>query len=118
MSDTDRRDRIINGACIDCGGQYSAECEHCQGTGREPANRRWFYLSFVDLNRPKGTRFVGACYLEAESLPQAIALSHALGINPGGEIKAWELPDDAVDAVVPLADRFRLLTREEIEAHG
>ena len=116
MTDTDRRDRIITGACIECGGELSAGCAHCEGTGREPHLERWFFMSFADGSLPAGTQFLGGCFVQAGSLPAAITLSHALGINPGGEVRVMELPEDAVEDHVPERDRYRLLSRQEIEA--
>jgi hypothetical protein len=51
----------------------------------------------------------------APSLPDALMLTHALGINPGGDVKIHELPQEAVDEHVLPADRYRLLSREEIQ---
>ena len=85
----------------------------------------WFYFSFADSERPKGTQFLGGCYIEAP--PEAEALdgpamlwetiikSHRLGINPGGEIKTvGPFPAELIEKTVPPANRERLLTREEI----
>lgn len=76
----------------------------------------WFYMSFVDPERPAGDRFVGGCYVQGASMPEALDRSWRLGINPGGEVKILELPDDKFDALVPEGDRERLLSREEVEA--
>lgn len=78
----------------------------------------WFYMSFADSSLPTGTQFLGGCYVEADSLPEALTWTHAEGVNPGGEVQVHELPADAVEENVPVADRFRLLTRAEIEGQG
>lgn len=81
---------------------------------------RWFYMSFADPELPEGTQFLGGAYVEAYTLEDAIAASHLLGINPGGEIQMAEIAQDYVkyfEQKVPEADRNRLLTREEIESH-
>jgi hypothetical protein len=105
----------------------------------------WFYISFADPHRPKGTQFLGGCYVRAvaddpeleakamlfaaerrgdgttlddEELGVAMALATAtrLGINPGGEARVLgPLPEAQLDAAVPPEDRERLLTREQIE---
>lgn len=54
-----------------------------------------YWLSFANGSLPKGSQFIGACMLEADSLMAAVLASHALGINPGGEIQALELPPGA-----------------------
>lgn len=75
----------------------------------------WFYLSFADPGRPKGTQFLGGAYVEAESLAEAVTRSHTLGINPGGEIKGiGPLPPEAVQEHVLPEDRNRLLTLAEL----
>lgn len=76
----------------------------------------WFYMSFVHPDRSAGDRFVGGCYVQGESMPDALTRSWKLGINPGGEVKILELPGDKFDALVPESDRERLLSREEVEA--
>lgn len=78
----------------------------------------WFYMSFADANLPKGEQFLGGCYVEADSFPEALTWTHIEGVNPSGEIQFYELPDEAVEAHVPTGDRFRLLTRAEIEAQS
>lgn len=78
----------------------------------------WYYLSFADSERPKGTQFLGACIVgPAEDFIAAVKLAHALGCNPGGEVLGHEVPAETA-LRVPLGDRRRLLTREEIEALG
>lgn len=76
----------------------------------------WFYMSFADASLPEGEQFLGGCYVEADSFPEALTWTHTEGINPGGEIQVYELTAKDVDANVPAADRFRLLTRQELEA--
>lgn len=74
-----------------------------------------FWLSFADSERPKGTQFLGVVIVDAGSFIEAVRLTHVLGLNPGGEVRGTELPDDAP----PVAPRNmrRLLSREEIEWH-
>lgn len=54
----------------------------------------WWYLSFTDPDRPKGTQFLGACVVEARGIAQAIGESHRLGLNPGGEVLPIQVPAD------------------------
>lgn len=46
----------------------------------------FFYLSFCDTERPKGTQFLGATIVEAPDSTSAVKRSWELGINPGGEV--------------------------------
>lgn len=70
-----------------------------------------WYLSFAG---EEGWR--GAVVLEADTLNEAITLSHRNGINPGGDVKSFEIPLDH-----PLVEQFpdecrnRLLTKEDLE---
>jgi len=54
--------------------------------------KRWWYLSFVDDDRPKGDRFVGACWVKAGGPTLAIQSAHVYGINPGGQVAFVQLP--------------------------
>lgn len=70
----------------------------------------WFYISFVGDGR-----FLGGVYLEAWHKADAIVRSHELGLNPGGEAAIWEIPDTRIfQEIVPAKDRYRLLSKEEI----
>lgn len=74
----------------------------------------WF-LSFADGRRPKGTQFLGGAIVEAQDFMAAIKKTHALGINPGGEVQGTG-PSITVDSVgEELNKKYsnRLLTREE-----
>jgi hypothetical protein len=51
-----------------------------------------WYLSFCDGDRPKGSQFLGACVVIADSPEGAVTESHLRGCNPGGEIAMWEAP--------------------------
>lgn len=72
----------------------------------------WWYMSFTDPDLPKGTQFLGACYVDGPTLPAALTRSHDLGINPGGEVAFVEVPSDVE---IPENLRLRLLSREEAE---
>ena len=85
----------------------------------------WFYFSFADGSRPKGTQFLGGVYIqvppEAEGLNDKAMLwetlrkSHRIGVNPGGEVKTiGPIPAAVIEANVPAASRERLLTEKEI----
>jgi len=70
---------------------------------------RWMYLSFADET------FHGAVVIKAHGLTDAITRTHALNINPGGQVFGVDMPDDIL-ASVPETNRQRLLSAEEIKA--
>jgi hypothetical protein len=77
----------------------------------------FFYLSFCDVERPKGQQFIGATVVEAEDEEGAIERATALGINPGGEaaivrLTCERLPEDRANYL------DRLVPREEVMADG
>jgi hypothetical protein len=58
------------------------------------------FLSFADPKRPKGSHFLGGCFLEVKffederaSFKAAINKSWVLGINPGGEVLMTPMTD-------------------------
>jgi hypothetical protein len=73
----------------------------------------WYYLSFADPNKPKGTQFLGAIVIEASDAKDAIWRTHLIGENPGGEVMTWE-----IDILPPEEYRARLLSLEDIRAVG
>lgn len=100
-------------------------CENCNHTElyeptEAPSGWRWYWLSFV---HPDDGHFLGACCVQAlwweddfkASIGAAITNSHSLGINPGGEVKAWVLDGEKVESEVPEHLRETLLTKWQIE---
>lgn len=65
------------------------------------------YLSFAD---PDPDKFLGACVVEAGDLTSAVIKSHKLGINPGGEVMAW----DYSSHYTPLFPLDVLLSKEDL----
>lgn len=72
----------------------------------------WWWLSFVDDNRPVGDRFVGGCWVQGYTLRAVIYESHVNGLNPGGEVQASQCPDGFE---VPDKWANRLLDRDDIK---
>jgi hypothetical protein len=73
---------------------------------------RWWYLSFAEPGA-----FRGGIFIEARGGTHAIMATHALGINPGGQVVMLPIAEEGMDrfnAVVPEEMRSRLLTREEL----
>ena len=69
-----------------------------------------FLLSFADPEN-RG-HFLGACIVDVPSFLEAIQKCWDLGINPGGEIRAYRFPPTHP---FPPGSKDRLLTREEAE---
>lgn len=75
----------------------------------------WWYLSFADGTREKGSQWLGAVYVQADSFIGAIDRAWELGINPGGEVQSFGPLDEAtMDANTALEDRERLLNEEDL----
>ncbi len=55
------------------------------------------------------------CIVEAGSFLEAHFRATAAGINPGGEVLGFPIPDEADEAKLP---RNRLLTEQELRAVG
>jgi hypothetical protein len=68
---------------------------------------RWFYLSFADDDG-----FHGAVIVEARGEAHALQQCHRLGINPGGQVALFAVPEDAP---LPDAAKNRLLSKEDLE---
>lgn len=81
----------------------------------------WWWLSFADPERPEGEQFLGAALVSGgEAVPgddgfiAACLASHALGINPGGEVKGvGPFPEDKLP---PNHPRNKLMSLAEIQA--
>jgi hypothetical protein len=77
----------------------------------------YFWLSFVDPDKPKGEQFLGGCVVKAETVEQAIGWTWAIGINPGGEVGIMEVPKHLEKNLAPYG-LDRLLTKAELNAMG
>lgn len=75
-----------------------------------------WWLSFCDVDKPAGEQFLGVAIVRAGGPVSAMQRAWDLGINPGGEVMNYQLPDDAAARVRPYMDR--LLSREEITKGG
>lgn len=72
-----------------------------------------WWLSFADPDLPPGTQFLGVVILNAPDFMSAVLLSHALKLNPGGEVQGVELP---IPNPLRAQDFNRLLSRDECAA--
>jgi hypothetical protein len=74
----------------------------------------WWWMSFADPEMPKGRQFLGGLLIEADDEHEMLLRSHALGLNPGGEISFFRVPPQFEERVTPDLT-YRLLSREECE---
>lgn len=65
-----------------------------------PGPVRLWWLSFVDPRMPEGSQFLGASQVWADCYMNAVRVAHALGCNPGGEVKGMAA-DDRLARLVP-----------------
>lgn len=90
-----------------------------------------FWLSFCDTDKPEGTQFLGVAIVEVlppftprrsplhakdNAFACALERSHAIGVNPGGEVGSMEIPAAHEERMRPHLDR--LITRAELEELG
>jgi hypothetical protein len=74
----------------------------------------WWWLSFVDPERPRGQRFLGGALVEAYTIGDAIRACWQMGINPGGEVMSFAVPPEYEYRLDPSITN-RLLTKAEID---
>ena len=91
--------------------------EWSQATATDP--KSWWMLSFADPTMPVGNQFVGVCFVQASSLPDAVTVSRMRHINPGGDVKVeGPIPfplSEALDAVKSTWC-YKLLNRAQMAA--
>lgn len=78
---------------------------------------RWWWLSFSDSSKPKGSQWLGCAIVEAPDLGAAVRVAHLTGCNPGGEVMGQHLhPSSSGETAPPETMRNRLITdRGELE---
>jgi hypothetical protein len=74
-----------------------------------------WWLSFADPDLPQGSQFLGVVIVRANDFKRAVSWTNRHGVNPGGEIRGFQLPDDSP---VPQSCIGRLLTRAECDRFG
>ncbi len=98
-------------------------------------DRRTYWLSFCDDERPKGQQFLGAVVVDVTSedaravvtlhphavrepwLAAAIRACWRAGVNPGGNVASQRIDDHPNFPVVsPCYQRLTLFTRAQVEA--
>jgi hypothetical protein len=60
-----------------------------------PKLPKLWWLSFADADLPEGHQFLGVCVVFGIDLKDAIVRSHMAKCNPGGGVKAGELPESS-----------------------
>ena len=76
---------------------------------------KYFYMSFCDVNRPTGQKFLGATVVQAEDEKSAFERATELGINPGGEVAFYPLKSLPSEGQHYLNT---LIPREQVLAEG
>lgn len=77
---------------------------------------RWWWLSFADPNKEPGEQFLGVIITLAGGIGEATQKLWDMGINPGGEVKAYPYPED--EEPPPEEYRNKLLSRDQLEEAG
>ncbi len=75
----------------------------------KPAGVTWWWLSFRDAGK---NEWLGGCWIDAPPGADPIVLSHARGLNPGGEVFFVELEGDEPP---PESQVGRLLQKGDLE---
>lgn len=72
-----------------------------------------WWLSFADGNLPEGQQFLGVAIVRGSNIAEAAIAAHARGINPGGEVLGFGVPEE-----IDIPDKWTncLLDRETAEA--
>lgn len=76
--------------------------------------RGLWWLSFADEDKPAGQTFLGVLIVEAYGFFDAMRISHEKGLNPGGEVRGFQI--DPADH--PEALRNRLLKKSDLAGFG
>jgi hypothetical protein len=77
----------------------------------------YYWLSFVDNDRPQGQRFLGGCLVEATSAQDAVLEAWAQQCNPGGEVAMVEITPE-YEANIAKFQLNHLYSKAEIAAMG
>lgn len=101
--------------------------------------RRTYWMSFTDPERPKGTQFLGVIVVDVTReqaqdalmfhpmvvtekqawIGACLTATHTAGVNPGGQVAFNRLDEHPLfDVAGPLYPRLQLLTREQVNMLG
>ena len=84
-----------------------------------------YWLSFCNMDKPEGSRFAGACIVEAPYTGDSLEARRADNemvlraawrhkCNPGGEVQSMRFPDEAA-ALIPEAFKYVLMSKERCD---
>lgn len=73
-----------------------------------------YWMSFSNPNIARG--FLGVIITDATSPHEALQKTRKMGLNPGGEVKIFQLKNDATEDYTSYKDR--LLKREDLKDIG
>jgi hypothetical protein len=76
----------------------------------------YWWMSFVDKNKPKGSKFLGALIIKAENKYDVLVKSWTLGLNPGGDVQFYKIPEEYESRIPAEWIETRILNKEEIDA--
>jgi hypothetical protein len=76
----------------------------------------FWWLSFVDHDRPEGKRQIGCCIVPGDDIADAAQMAWVLKCNPGGEVAGIPIPVEAEAQYVPFVGR--ILTPAELALFG
>jgi len=62
------------------------------------ADEKCFWLSFCDPSKPDTDQFLGVVIMIATGIALALSRAYDLGINPGGEVNAYEIDRNGISA--------------------
>jgi hypothetical protein len=85
---------------------------HARDRADREAGPRWWWLSFVDPDRPDADKFLGAAIVWADTYENALRTARSRGCNPGGEVLGSAIPRD--DIIEPRW-QHRLLSRADVD---
>ena len=77
----------------------------------------YYWLSFVDSEKPEGERFIGATIVRSDCIENAIRKAWWLRINPGGEVMGIQIPPEQ-EAMIKPGWENRLISQAELNAEG
>jgi hypothetical protein len=78
----------------------------------------YYWLSFVDNERPLGDRFLGGCLVQASSSKAAVIEAWQQHCNPGGEAVIVEISPPHETSAVAKFQLNHLYSKDEILAMG
>lgn len=77
----------------------------------------WWWLSFADPSKPKGTQFLGALVIKAPGMATALLRAHRNGTNPGGAVEGFPVQTDEAIALKVLEEvSGKLMSKAECDA--